>query len=74
MPLVINVLRVAGMEARQYPQTFQEQQRELCILAEFIKEKESWLDGALDQLEWTREGIMNGVRVCRGLRTWERHC
>ena len=54
------------MDAGQHPRTFQEQQRALCMLSEFINEKESWLDGALNELRWTREGVMSrvSIKVC----------
>ena len=51
------------MDAGKYPRTFQEQQWALCMLSEFINGKESWLDGVLNNLGWTREGVMSRVSM-----------
>ena len=45
------------------PKTYQEQQQELCLLSQFIRDKEEWLESVLKKLEWSREQCVSKVKA-----------
>ena len=47
--------------SKELPKTFQEQQRELCKLSEYLKEKETWLKETLNHIGLTQEQIQTQV-------------
>lgn len=54
-------VQARGMPAVMAQESFEERQKELCLLSSFISEQEEWLQSWLSALGWTLESLQRPV-------------
>lgn len=51
------------MEGVEKSISFQDRQKQLCLLSSYIQEQEKWLDSLLERLGWSRDALSSKVRT-----------